>query len=234
MPIVKVDIVREIPEIMTGESLQGVSSDRLGVILQRGGEELLLYKVSDWLTLRVDNLTEQRALLEQIKAQWQPLAMRSVARGQLVAIKVRRPQLETYLQMARQLSDVKFASHVYELAASPNTHLYLLEQLTVQFVPGFSLRAIDELAQELGLVRKKGLAGTERTYVFQVSKTAVENPIKLANRLMRHSEVLVAEPNVVVSSAPLYRPQDPLYRQQWHLQHQGGQEIGRASCRERV
>ncbi|MEM7795235.1 MAG: S8 family serine peptidase, partial [Cyanobacteria bacterium P01_C01_bin.118] len=62
----------------------------------------------------------------------------------------------------------------------------------------------------------------ERTYVFNLTQTATENPIKLANRLMRYPEVLVAEPNVVVSTAPLYRPKDGLYSKQWHLQHQGG------------
>ena len=221
MPIVKVDTVRGIPETMTGESLQGVSPEQAGVILQRGGEELLLHKVPNWLTLRLENLGE-RDLLEQLKKRWQPLAMESVARGQLVAIKVHRSQLESCLQTARQLDNVRFASHVYELAASPNTHLYLLEQLTVQFTADLPLRTIDALTKELGLVREKGLAGTDRAYVFRVAKTAVENPIKLANRLMRYGEVLVAEPNVVVSTAPLYRPQDGLYSKQWHLQHQGG------------
>ncbi|NEQ52504.1 MAG: S8 family serine peptidase [Leptolyngbya sp. SIO3F4] len=207
---------------MVGESLQGVSPAQSGLILQRGGEELLLYKIPDWLTVRVENLSEQPALLKQIRIQWQPLAIRAIARGQLVAIQVHRQHLESCLQAARQLANVKFASHVYELATSPNTHIYLLEQVTVQFSAGFPLRTIDELSKELGLIRDKGLAGSERTYVFRVSKTAIENPIKLANRLMRYTEVLVAEPNVVVSTAPLYRPKDQLYGKQWHLQHQGG------------
>ncbi len=225
MPIVKVDVVHEIPEMSTGESLQGVSPEQAGLILQRGGEELRLYKVHDWLTLRFETLTDQSTQLEQLKKQWQPLAVRSVAQGQLVALQVRQQQLERYLQMARQMDTIRFASHVYELAVSPKTQLYLLEQLTVQFTTGFPLRAIDELTAALGLIREKGLDGTERTYVFRVGKTAVENPIKLANRLMRHAQVLVAEPNVVVSTAPLYRPKDSLYRQQWHLHHQGGRGL---------
>ncbi len=222
MPIVKVDIVREIPEMMAAESLQGVSPAQAGVILQRGGEELWLYKVPNWLTIRFEDLTQSEVLLETIKRQWRPLAVKSVARGQLIALKVRRQQLEKCLQMARQMTSVRFASHVYELATSPNTHLYLLEHLTVQFTANFPLRAIDELTQKLGLIRVKSLEGVERTYIFQVSKSAVENPIKLANRLMRYVQVLVAEPNVVISTAPLYRPKDPLYSQQWHLHHQGG------------
>ena len=225
MPIVKVDVVHQIPEMITGESLQGVSPEQAGIILQRGGEELKLYKVRNWLTIRFETLTEQTTLLEQLKKQWHPLAVKSVARGQLVALKVSRQKLESYLQMARQMDSVRFASHVYELAASPNTHLYLLEQLTVQFTAGLPLRTIDELTNELGLIREKGLDGNERTYVFRVGKTAVENPIKLANRLMRHAQVLVAEPNVVVSTAPLYRPKDQLYSKQWHLQHQGGRGL---------
>ena len=211
--------------MIAGKSLQGVNPDQAGVILQRGGEELWLYKVPNWLTLCCEDLSEQSTLLEELKRQWQPQKVLSVAQGQLMALKVQRHQLEDYLQRARQLPYIKFASHVYELAASPNTHLYLLEQLTVQFTADMPLRTIDELTRELGLIREKGLAGTERTYVFQVGKTAVENPIKLANRLMRHGQVLVAEPNVVVATAPLYRPQDNLYSQQWHLQHQGGRNL---------
>lgn len=210
---------------MTGERFQGVSPGQSGLILQRGGEELLLYKVADWLTLRFDDLTAQATLLESLKDQWHPLAVKSVARGQLVALKVRRQQLESCLHTARQIESVRFASHVYELAASPNTHLYLLEQLTVQFTTDVPLRSIDERTGELGLTREKSLAGAERTYVFRVNKTAVENPIKLANRLMRYADVLVAEPNVVVSTAPLYRPKDQLYSQQWHLHHQGGRSL---------
>ena len=225
MPIVKVDTIREISEMTAGESLQGVNPAQTGLILQRGGEELRLHKVPDWLTIRCEDLTQQDALIEQLKTLWRPLAAKSVARGQLMAFKVRRQQLETCLQQARQIDRVKFASHVYELAASPNTHLYLLEQITVQFSTGFPLRTIDELAKELGLIREKGLAGAERTYVFRVDKAAVENPVKLANRLMRYAQVLVAEPNVVVSTAPLYRPKDQLYSKQWHLQHQGGRGL---------
>ncbi len=211
--------------MIAAESLQGVSPEQAGVILQRGGEELRLYKVFDWLTVRFEATTEQAALLDHLKKQWHPLAVRVVAQGQLVALKVRRQQLESCLHMARQMNGISFASHVYELAASPGTHLYLLEQLTVQFAAELPLRTIDELTAELGLVREKGLDGAERTYVFRVGKTAVENPIKLANRLMRVAQVLVAEPNVVVSTAPLYRPQDSLYSQQWHLHHQGGRGL---------
>ena len=225
MTIVKVDVGCKLPEMMTGESLQGVSPEQSGVILQRGGEELRLNKVSDWLTLRFDHLTEQTTLLEQIKAQWRPLAIKSVAQGQLVAVKVQRSQLERCLQAARRTESVRFASHVYEMTASPKTHLYLLDQLTVQFTAELPLRSIDDIARDLGLVREKGLVGVERTYVFRVTKTATENPIKLANRLMRYPNVLIAEPNVVVSTAPLYRPKDELYSQQWHLHHQGGRNL---------
>ena len=124
------------------------------MILQRGGEELKLYKVPNWLTVRFESLEEQSTLLAQLKKQWRPLSIRPVARGQLVAFKVNRTQLESCLQTARQMDSVRFASHVYELDASPNTYLYLLDQLTVQFTVGFPLRAIDELTTALGLIRE--------------------------------------------------------------------------------
>ena len=87
MPIVKVDTIREISEMTAGESLQGVNPAQTGLILQRGGEELRLHKVPDWLTIRCEDLTQQDALIEQLKTLWRPLAAKSVARGQLIAFK---------------------------------------------------------------------------------------------------------------------------------------------------
>jgi subtilisin family serine protease len=55
-----------------------------------------------------------------------------------------------------------------------------------------------------------------------VTGGAQENPLKLANRLIRQPEVLAAEPNLVVETSQLYRPRDDRYGQQWHLFHQGG------------
>ncbi|NER81731.1 MAG: S8 family serine peptidase, partial [Leptolyngbya sp. SIO1D8] len=184
-----------------------------GLTLQRGGEEVLLVKVSDRFTTQLtspDAITSLQAVLE-------PLAVRPVGRGQLAEWTIAPQRLEACLAQARTQPTVQFASHVYQLVASPHTLIYLTDQITVQFTPHLSRTQGTAIAESVGLAEVRALSGIPNTFVYCVTAQATENPIKIANRLMARSEVLTAEPNVVIETAGLYRPQDALYTQQWHL-----------------
>lgn len=184
-----------------------------GLVLQRGGEELPLIKVGDRFTTRLSS----PETLATLQANLVYDAVRPVAQGQLIEWQVAPDQLEDQLAQARQTPGVRFASHVYQLATSAEAWLYLTEQITVQFAPGISRSQATAIAQAAGLSAGEPLAGIPNTYVYEVTPQAQANPIKIANRLMAQAAVLTAEPNVVVASELLYRPEDPLYRQQWHL-----------------
>jgi subtilisin family serine protease len=186
---------------------------RPGLILQRGGEELLLSRVSDRFTTR---LTEPTAV-DELRSLITPLAVRPVARGELVEWQVTPDRLEAALAAARQSAWVQFASRVYRLAASPRSWIYLTDQITVQFAPAVMAAQRQAIAAPLGLAMAQTLAGIPNTFVYRVTSSAIENPLKIANHLMRLTDVLTAEPNVVMATAPQYRPTDNLFRQQWHL-----------------
>ncbi|HEY9878687.1 MAG TPA: S8 family serine peptidase [Leptolyngbyaceae cyanobacterium] len=203
----------------------GVRSGQEGLILQRGGEELRLEKVSDRFTTRLRDPNQLAAVEARIK----PQSVRPVARGQLMEWTVLPAQLEALLELARQASEVSFASHVYQFAASPQTLVYLTEQLTIQFLPELEPQWVDAIAGQYGLTQVKPLEGIPMTFIFEVTPAATENPIKIANRLMRLPEVLTVEPNIVVQTNLLYRPSDNLYSQQWHLFHTGGNNLSPAS-----
>ncbi|ASC72336.1 Calcium-dependent protease [Halomicronema hongdechloris C2206] len=192
-----------------------------GVILQRGGEELLLEKVVDRFTTRLQDASQ----LQRLQSQWRPQSMRPVARGQLLEWVVPAHRLESTLAAARQDEAVRYASHVYRLVQSRQTYVYLTEELTLQVKETTLEAEVDAIAASLGLTLVKPLEGIPRAYVFALDQRASENPIKLANRLSQRPEVLLAEPNVVVQSALLYRPSDDRYSQQWHLNHSGGDEL---------
>jgi len=199
-------------------STSGPRPEYWGTILQRGGEELRVDKVPDRLTTR---LRSNRALAE-LQQQLAPLGLRPVAAGQLVEWHLPPERLEPTLARLRQHAAVQFASHVYRLQASPRTWVYLTAELMVQFVQGTAPGVIERTLTDLGLGVGKPLEGVPTAFVVNVTPAAVENPIKLANRLMHISLVLAAEPNVVVETEALYRPRDDLYPRQWHLAHQGG------------
>ena len=199
----------------------GGERSRQRLILQRGGEEMLLTRLGDRFTTRLTTPTAVDPLSTLIE----PVAVRSVARGQLVEWQVPTARLEATLAAARQSDWVQFASRVYRLVTSPRTWIYLDDQVTVQFAALVTLNQRHQLVERHGLVESQPLEGIPNTFIYQVTRRATENPIKIANRLSRFAEVLLAEPNVVVATAPLYRPTDTLYRQQWHLTPVVGAQI---------
>ncbi|MGI8932461.1 MAG: S8 family serine peptidase [Phormidesmis sp.] len=210
---------------------QGVLPGKEGVILQRGGEELQLYKVRNLLTFYLSDPAD----LSELVAQGQPQQVRNITpqttdQGSVV-IEWQLPtqRLEAVLAELRAAPPVLYASHVYELALSPGTYVYLANQLTVQFTDALPVAQIEAIARSIGIVPTRVLAGSGNTYCFRVGPTAQENPLKLANRLARNPNVLLAEPNVIMAIAPLYRPSDTRYPEQWHLFHRGGPGLAAGS-----
>ncbi len=191
------------------------------LVLHRGGEELLLTKVPDRFTVQ---LVDPGAL-ETVTATLGLAPGRPVAQGQLVEWVVPPEQLEATLTQARSLAAVQFASHVYSLQASPQTWLYLTDEITVQFAPTLSPPEQARCLEGLGLVEPTPLVGIPQAWVYRVGPQAPANPIKLAQTLMAQAGVLLAEPNVAIATALLYRPLDPLYAQQWHLSPQSSGEV---------
>jgi len=190
-------------------------------VLQRGGEELLLEKVDDRFTV---NATDQAAIAKLV----QPLpANVSTDRTptQLTEIVVDPAQRDAVMQQVRDANAVSYASHVYQLKDDPESRLYLTDQITIQFAASVTAQAIAQITASMGLQQVKPIAGVPNTFVFTTTASAQENPLKIANRLMQRSEVLTAEPNIIVRTQSHYRPRDPIYPKQWHLNHDGGADL---------
>ncbi len=184
-----------------------------GLVLQRGGEELLLRKVPDRFTVQATPDMVAR-LMQGTTIQ----AVQGIAPAQLVEFTTNPVALEQIMAQIRALPGVNFVSHVYELETAPGSLVYVTNELTVQFTPAGAGQA-DAIANALGLSLREPLLGIPNTFIFEVMPLAAANPIKLANQLMRQPTVMTAEPNVVICQQPHYRPSDPLYPRQWYLQH---------------
>lgn len=192
----------------------------VGKVLQRGGEELLLEKVTDRFTLSSADPAAVENLIQPL-----PAEVSQTIPGQLTEITVDPDQRDSVMQEVRSADAVTYASHVYQLQNDPTSRVYLTNQITIQFAPHVSAATIAELTSSIGLRQLKPVAGVPNTFVFETTPNATENPVKIANRLMQRSDVLTAEPNVVVRTQPHYRPRDPLYPKQWHLNHTGGDQL---------
>ncbi|GAX35353.1 S8 family serine peptidase [Nodularia sp. NIES-3585] len=199
----------------------GVPASSLGMVLQRGGEELILEKVLDRFTVRPTTEFTPQQLSQVLWGFWQ----RSIPQAHLELFTVVPSQLESAMSEARAADNVAFAGHVYTIKDNPGTFVYLNDQVTIQFASWVDAARIEAIASSFGLVKQKTVQGLPQTFVFLVSKQATENPLKITNQLQGLSEVLAAEPNILVKSESHYKPSDTLYPQQWYLQHNGGNQL---------
>ncbi|MEA5616535.1 S8 family serine peptidase, partial [Cronbergia sp. UHCC 0137] len=193
-----------------------------GLILQRGGEELMLEKAVDRFTMRLDGFGSAN---EVSGAVWR----RSIPQAQLELFTVESGDLEGVMLKARADKNVVFVSHVYKLRDHPGTFVYLSDQITIQFATWVDESKIRSMALSFSLIEDQPVLGLPNTFVFLVSKQATENPIKITNRLQALSEVLAAEPNILIQQESHYKPSDALYPQQWYLNHQGGSQLAAGS-----
>ncbi|HEY9834696.1 MAG TPA: S8 family serine peptidase [Stenomitos sp.] len=199
-------------------STGSVPERSVGVLLQRGGEELALEKVSDRFTVRPTSAAAGETLAQALPAQYE----QTIPHAHLEEFKVAPKQRDQVMQAARESESSAFVSHVYQLRNNPETLVYLTDQLTIQFTEETEEEAIASVAAEFGLQTVKPVVGIPNTFVFQLTPSATENPVKIANRLMGRPEILIAEPEIVIPKEAHYRPKDPYYPKQWYLNHGGG------------
>ena len=200
----------------------GVPEASLAVILQRGGDELLLSKVPNRFTVRPSataSTSNNWAATNQAKLN------RRVGQSNLEEYLVAPENLDAAMQAARTSDAVAFASHVYCSANNPSTFFYLTDRITIQFGEQVNEESRSAIANAANLTINRPVEGIPNTFVCEVTKQATENPIKIANRLTRYPEVLIAEPNIILETQQHYTPRDPLYPKQWYLNNQGGSEL---------
>lgn len=194
--------------------------DSVGLILQRGGEELSLKKAIDRITVcfRGDNT--------DIPTQTGAIAQRRITSASfgyhIEEFLVDPNDLDEVMTTLRREDNIAFVSHVYEVLDNPETYIYLTQQLTIQFAPNLTSAQEKALADLFGLELERSVEGLANTYIYNVSPASKENPIKLANRLMEHSEILACEPNIMLTKENYYRPKDEFYKEQWYLHNDGG------------
>jgi subtilisin family serine protease len=198
-----------------------MADDRRGLVLQRGGQEMQLEKVDDRFTINGLNTSDADTLAMRLQVQHNP----DDTPTKITEFLVSPSQRDQAMQQARELNEVDYASHVYQVKGDPTARIYLTDQMTVQFGPAVSEATINQITVAAGLAKVKPVDGLPNTWVMSVTPEAKENPLKIANLLMQKSAVLAAEPNIVMQAQSFYRPRDPLYSKQWHLQHSGGAEL---------
>ncbi|BAU10651.1 peptidase S8 and S53, subtilisin, kexin, sedolisin [Leptolyngbya sp. NIES-3755] len=198
-----------------------IPDENRGRILQRGGEELIVEKLDDRFAVNATSKQEAWDIVNKAPVQINPGA----APPQLTEFIVDPNQKDQVLNQVRLEDAVNYASHVYQIKDNPGSKLYVTNQITVQFDPNVKPEVIRSITQEFALEQVKQIPEIPNTFVYQLTANSTENPLKITNRLITRSEILTAEPNIIVRQEGYYRPKDPIYPKQWHLNHTGGQDL---------
>jgi subtilisin family serine protease len=192
-----------------------------GLILQRGQAELLLHKLDDRLTVAFRDPDVD--LLEIVPGlMYRPIPLQGM--DFLMQEVILPPEdLETVLAGARQSGEILFASHVYQLAYSIDSFVYLTNQLTVQFAHPLSRNEYQGFGDRHGLRFVRPILGLENTFLYELTKDCTVNPLKLAHQLCTLPGVNLAEANVILPQESFNvelateLPTDTLFPQQWYL-----------------
>ncbi|MGD8837815.1 MAG: proprotein convertase P-domain-containing protein [Desulfobacteraceae bacterium] len=193
----------------------------IGAYLWRSDKKIAITKVPDRFTVRLKRGVGPTALTRRFQVDHH----RSMARQNLEEFAVDAAETNSTMERVRREEDVAFAAHVYSFEGDPRSRFYLTDEITIQFEDRASDAQIETMTAGLGLSLVKAVAGMPRTFVFRVTSQAVENPIKIANRLMDDAKVVVSEPNIAIAVKQCYQPEDPLFSSQWHLFNQNGPSI---------
>jgi subtilisin family serine protease len=205
--------------------------------LHRGGEVLPLVKHEDRFSLRLNETADEAmtiaAIVENSTAANLATYCGDVAIGSDQALKLLEfaatQDLDQAMAAARGLPGVAFVSHVYMIAESAGSLVYLADELSILFQPDLDPDRRQALAAAFAIEFVTPIVGLPDAFVYRLTSEAKANPIKLANAIATLPEVVNVEANVVIRSTPNYRPSDSLYSRQWYLQHSGGSQLTEGS-----
>lgn len=205
----------------------GKSSVDQGTSVVLGGERFELSRSPDHFAVS----KRRRAQLGTLKAtQAQPerfphlsyLAGHSLP--DLEVYQIDADSLEEAMTILREEGDdVQWCGHLYHMPGDPKGLMVPTEEIYVEIEPDADLEAVNALFNEHGLELVSQDEDDPNALQLRLTSASRQNPIKIANALSESEYVRLAEPSFVSNiSLMAFRPADPLFSQQWHLENRGG------------
>jgi subtilisin family serine protease len=129
--------------------------------------------------------------------------------------------LDEAMDTLRAAPKAEFVSHVYSLEESPNSEVIPTGKMVVQFKSDVPKEEREKILEEFGLQVIRDLDFLSNGYSVKLTSESRENPMKIAEKLQGRKEIDTAEPDLGFKVEFLHRPEDPLYKDQWHLNNTG-------------
>jgi subtilisin family serine protease len=112
-------------------------------------------------------------------------------------------------------------THMYSMGDSPGTAVIPTGSMTVQFKADLEQKEQEAILAEHGLEVLEDLDFLPRGHIVQLTQASIENPLKIAAKLQRRTEIAIAEPDLGFQVSYLHTPTDTHFRDQWYLENRG-------------
>ncbi|MCZ6773736.1 MAG: S8 family serine peptidase [Proteobacteria bacterium] len=198
-----------------------------GTSVVLGGERFDLSKSTNYFTVK-KRRGAQMGILEATKVlpenfpQLSFLATHSTLDVEVYGIKAQ--SLDQAMDILRkQGTDVEWCAHVYHMPGDPKGLMIPTDKLYVEIEVEAEPEAVNKLLDDHGLELVSQDEDDSHALLLRLTSDSRENPIKIANALSKSKYVKLAEPDFGTAiSLKAFRPADPLFPQQWHLENRGG------------
>lgn len=130
-------------------------------------------------------------------------------------------KLEETVDKLRAAPTTDMVTHIYSLDDTPGGAVIPVGTMTIQFKSDVSKANREKILAEFGLEIIEELNFLPHGYTVKLTQASTENPLKIAAKLQHRKEIKTAEPDLSFQISLKFVPNDPLYKDQWHLNNDG-------------
>lgn len=188
--------------------------------LLRGGQQIEVKPVKNRFAIRpkkgvdVDELSNAMGCSVKQKIVHYNLAIVEVAEHARSMVKGQMDQQDR----------IDFTANMFNISGNADEELIMTDEITIQFKEDAVESAMESVLEEFDLVYIKAVKGIQNCYALKTSPNA-SDVLELTNKILEKEVVEWVEPNVLVKQQNFFVPDDGLFEQQWHLDHNGGLQL---------
>jgi len=205
-------------------------SKKGAVTFMRGGQEVTLFEDPNLIAVRLQGGNVAERLTSRLHKQdtGVPASVRYVGRipGRRVSLfycpRDERDRVMDNLRANKEA--VRYCSHVLRRSDSddcPGTDIGIDDRVFVEFKSRPTAANIASVEKAHGLRAIWSWPERPSGIVFELTRAAKVNPLKIARKLGRNRLCSTAEPCLIEHKVPRAIPMDPGFRKQWHLLNTG-------------
>ncbi len=192
--------------------------------LKRGQIEIVLRKTPDRFAVRLKiGRAKEASMLENSsgKLEGEIRHIDSAISENMEIFSIEESKMEVTVDHLRTAPQNDIVTHMYSSDNTPDGVFIPTGRMTLQFHPDFKNGDREKLLRKHGLEIERELDYIPHGFIVKLTSASTQNPLKIAQTLQDHKNILIAEPDLSFKVSFKFIPGDTLYSNQWHLNNAG-------------